>query len=165
MTPIPSGIEPPLAAPLMCGGVTVYTALKRAGIRPGDWAAISGAGGGLGHLGIQYAKAMGGKALALDSGRKRDFCRGQGADAFIDFTQFTSDEALAGEVKKVTGGGARIVLMCVSSGKAYGQAMAWLRFRGTLMCLGIPDKKGCLVPDVQAMVTNETRIMGTCVIP
>lgn len=82
----------------MCGGVTVYTALKKAGPRPGDWVAIFGAGGELGHLGVQYAKAIGGRVIALDVSSKRDFCLSQGADEFIDFTQFDVDADLATKV-------------------------------------------------------------------
>ncbi|KND90482.1 Alcohol dehydrogenase 2 [Tolypocladium ophioglossoides CBS 100239] len=161
LTPVPDGLELSAAAPLMCGGLTVYTALKRAGLCPGHWVAVCGAGGGLGHLGIQYARAMGGRVIALDVGSKKELCCSVGADEFLDFTKFESDSALAAKVKQLTNGGARIALMCASSGKAYAQAMSWLGFRGTLLCLGIPDHEGCLVPNITAMVTDELRIIAT----
>ncbi|KKP01434.1 alcohol dehydrogenase [Trichoderma harzianum] len=105
VTPIPENLDLAAAAPLMCGGVTVYTALRKAGLRPGDWVAVFGAGGGLGHLGIQYAKAMGGRVIALDVGSKKDFCLSQAADEFIDITQFGVDEDLAAKVKSLSNGG------------------------------------------------------------
>ncbi|KAH7367424.1 alcohol dehydrogenase [Plectosphaerella cucumerina] len=163
VTPIPSGLDLATAAPLMCGGVTVYTALTRAGLRPGDWVVVSGAGGGLGHLGVQYAKALGGRVVGVDAGAaKRKLCEELGADAFVDYAEHQSDEELAASIKKATGGGgARIALMCAASSKSYGQAMAWLAFRGTLACLGIPEKEGALVPSIGDMVTYEHRIIAT----
>lgn len=67
----------------MCGGVTVYTALKRSGVEFNGWVVVCGAGGGLGHLAIQYAKAMGARVLALDTGSKKEFCERLGVDAFL----------------------------------------------------------------------------------
>ncbi|KAK7423225.1 hypothetical protein QQZ08_009121 [Neonectria magnoliae] len=161
VTPIPSGLDLAAAAPLMCGGVTVYTALRGAGLRVGDWVVISGAGGGIGHLGIQYAKALGGNVIAIDTGSKEELCRSLGANEFVDFTKFSADADLAARIKDLTGGGARIALMCAASSKAYSQAMSWLGFRGTVACLGIPEKEGTLVPSISAMVTDELKIIAT----
>jgi propanol-preferring alcohol dehydrogenase len=140
----------------------MYTALKRAKARFGSWVLIAGAGGGLGHLGIQYAKALGTKVLALDTGGKEKLCCSLGADEFVDFTKFKDDASLEAEIKKLTGGGARTVLMCSSSTKAYDQAVGWLGFRGTLVCLGVPE--GNRVPIggaiVQPMIAKELTIFG-----
>ncbi|KAF7558005.1 hypothetical protein G7Z17_g333 [Cylindrodendrum hubeiense] len=155
------GLDLAAAAPLMCGGISVYTSLRTAGMRIGDWVVISGAGGGLGHLGIQYAKALGGKVLAVDIGAKEELCRSLGANEFVDFTKFSADEHLAAKIKDITDGGARIALMCASSSKAYSQAMSWLGFRGVMACLGIPEKEGTLVPSITSMVGNELRIIAT----
>lgn len=57
-TRIPAGVSDEEAAPIMCGGVTAYKACKRSGVRPGQWIVLLGAGGGLGHLAVQYCKAM-----------------------------------------------------------------------------------------------------------
>lgn len=161
VTPIPPGLDLASAAPLMCGGVSVYAALKRAGLRPGDWVVVTGAGGGLGHLGVQYAKVLGGRVVGVDTAAKESLCRELGADEFVDFTAFVTEGALAARIREVTGGGgARIVLMCAGNSRAYGQAMAWLGFRGTLACLGIPEKEGGLVPSIGDMVTFEHRIIG-----
>jgi len=76
------------AGPIMCGGVTAYTALKRSEVRPGQWVVLPGAGGGLGHFAVQYAKAMGMRVIAIDGGEeKRKLCKDLGAEEFIDFTQ------------------------------------------------------------------------------
>jgi len=139
VTPIPDGIELASAGPLMCGGITVYTALKRSRTKFGDWVLISGAGGGLGHLGIQYAKAIGARVIALDHGSKRGLCEELGADAFVDFTKFGKDEDLKAEVWKISKNGVKTVLNCVSNNKSYSQAMGFLGFRGTLVCIGVPE--------------------------
>ncbi|CAI6062157.1 unnamed protein product [Clonostachys chloroleuca] len=156
--PIPDGLDMAAAAPLMCAGVTVYTALKNSQIRPGDWVVVSGAGGGLGHLGIQYAKAMGGKVIGIDHGSKERFCRDVGADEFLDFTQFQSNATLASRLKKLTGGGAKVALVC--SAKSYPQALAWLGLRGTMACIALPEKPGSFLPDVGTLILQELRIIG-----
>ena len=57
-TKLPDGVKDEEAGPIMCGGVTAYVGCKRSGVKPGQWVAIVGAGGGLGHFGVQYARAM-----------------------------------------------------------------------------------------------------------
>lgn len=163
VTPIPPSLtDLAAAAPLMCGGVSVYAALKRAEVKQGDWVIVSGAGGGLGHLAVQYAKVMGGRVLGVDTGGKETLVRELGAEEFVDFTAFRSDEALAAKVKEITGGGAQIVLMCAASARAYASGMLWLGFRGKLCCLGIPEpgSEPALAANVLAMVGMETTIMG-----
>lgn len=72
----------------MCGGVTAYVALKRSNVRPGQWVVLPGAGGGLGHFAVQYAKAMGMRVIAIDGGdKKKTLCMKLGAEAYIDFTK------------------------------------------------------------------------------
>lgn len=161
VSPIPAGLDAAAAAPLMCGGVTVYTALKRAEFRQGDWAVVSGAGGGLGHLAIQYAKAMGGKVIAIDSANKEWLCRSVGADEFIDFALFPKDKDLAAKVKAITVKGAGVALMCAADPRPYAQALKWLRVRGTMACIGIPGSEYALTPSLGEMVTKELRIFGT----
>jgi len=161
VTPIPYGIDLAGAAPLMCGGVAVYTGLKRANTKAGDWVLISGAGGGLGHLAIQYAKAMGARVLAVDAGSKEAFCNELGAEAFIDFAKFSTDEELTAEVLKVSTGGVRTVLMCSSSNRAYTQALGFLGFRGTLCCLGVPEGENSFGPKaIGPILNNELTILG-----
>lgn len=149
----------------MCGGVSVYTALKRAGVKQGDWVVVSGAGGGLGHLAVQYARVMGARVLGVDVGStgKEALVKGLGAEAFVDFTAFQGDdEALAERVKEITGGGAQIVMMCAASAKAYASGLLWLGFRGRLCCLGIPEPEAepALHAVILAMISLELTIFG-----
>lgn len=68
--------------------MTVHKALKISNTKKGGWVALPGAAGGLGHLAIQYAKAMGLRVVAIDGGKdKGDLCKRLGADIFLDFTQ------------------------------------------------------------------------------
>lgn len=165
VTPIPATLpDLAAAAPLMCGGVSVYTALKRAGVKQGDWVVISGAGGGLGHLAVQYARVMGARVLGVDSGAgKETLVKGLGAEEFVDFMTFKGDDAaLAARVKEITGGGAQIVLMCAASAKAYASGLLWLGFRGRLCCLGIPEPEAepALHAVIIALLNLELTIMG-----
>lgn len=151
----------------MCGGVTVYAALRRAGVRHGQWVVVPGAGGGLGHLAVQYAKALGARVVALDRGDKEEFCKGLGADAFVDFTRFEADAVLAERVNEIAGGKVKVVLMCSSSNRAYAQAVSFLGFKGTLACLGVPEGKpvpieGAVVGD---LIAKELTIFGESMVP
>lgn len=145
----------------MCAGITLYSGLKRSNVRHNDWVVISGGGGGLGHIGIQYAKAFGTRVLAIDSADKEEFCKSLGADVFLDFKKYSATE-LATAIQEATGGGARVALMCVSTQAAYDQAMAWLGFRGKLVIMGVPE--GDPVPIAGAvagtMINNEATIFA-----
>ncbi|KAF6809691.1 alcohol dehydrogenase [Colletotrichum sojae] len=160
VTPIPNGLGSAEAAPLMCGGVSVYTALKRAEARHGDWIVVAGAGGGLGHLAIQYANALGCRVLAMDLGAKERFCKDLGAERFVDFTAYATEDDLAVAVREITGGGARVVLMCSSNKRAYCQAPRWLGFRGKLACLGVPEHSSPAIGEVEDMLNDELTIFG-----
>ncbi|KAJ6096869.1 hypothetical protein N7486_007615 [Penicillium sp. IBT 16267x] len=86
ITPLPQNVLPELLAPVMCAGVTAYKALKAAGITPGSWVLISGAGGGVGVLAVSYAKAMGYRAIGVDGGSKRgEVVTEAGAEVYIDY--------------------------------------------------------------------------------
>ncbi len=84
---IPKDVDLETVAPILCAGITVYKGLKESGARPGQTVAIVGAGGGLGSIACQYAKAMGLKVIAIDSGEeKKKMCMEKlGAKHFIDF--------------------------------------------------------------------------------
>ena len=165
VTPIPEGVDSAKAAPLLCAGVTVYVALQKADLKPGQWVALSGAGGGLGSLAIQYAKTMGLHVLAIDHTSKEAFCKKLGADAFVDFIKFGGDDddaGLAEEAKRLTGGGAHAILVNNSSAKAYDQALDLLRYGGTLVCVGLPEGSaspvGGAIPS--NMIMNKLTIKG-----
>ena len=131
---IPDGLAPTAAAPLICAGITTYKGLKETKARPGEWVAISGIGG-LGHLGIQYAKAMGLHVVAIDiDDRKLAHATRLGADLVVNARN--GDPAAA--VKKGTGGGAHGVLITAPSLPAFRQGVGMTRKRGTCVLIGIP---------------------------
>lgn len=171
VTPIPDGLASDLAAPLLCGGVTVYSALKKSGAQSGDSVVVAGAGGGLGHLAVQIgARGMGFRMIGLDSGSKEKLVRDSGAEEFIDITKYSRDEAggkqLAEDVKKLTAGGlgATAVVVCTAANAAYAQALSFLKFRGTLVCVGIPEGAPVPIPAMPgAIIAQELRIVGSAV--
>ncbi len=84
---IPRACSLEAVAPILCAGITVYKGLKESGARPGQSVAIVGAGGGLGSMAIQYARAMGLDVIAVDGGAEKGaMCRALGASTYVDFT-------------------------------------------------------------------------------
>lgn len=157
MVRLPEGVSDLDAAPILCAGVTAYKALKIANLRAGSWVAVAGAGGGLGHLAIQYARAAGFRVVALD-GRKRELCLSLGADVYIDVLE-TND--CVSEVIRVTDGGAHGALICASSSQAYSDAIRFLRRTGTLVCIGLPSKPTPLPLGPEDFVARGIKVMGT----
>lgn len=131
---IPVGLKAPEAAPLICAGITTYKGIKETAARPGEWIAISGIGG-LGHLAVQYAKAMGLLVCAIDiDDGKLAHATQLGADLVINAK--SSDPAAA--LKKQTGGGAHGVLITAPSLVAFKQGIGMTRKRGTCVLVGLP---------------------------
>ncbi|HTR15184.1 MAG TPA: alcohol dehydrogenase AdhP [Roseiarcus sp.] len=131
---LPREVDYAHIAPILCAGVTTYKGLKETEARPGEWVAISGAGG-LGHLAIQYAKAMGMHVAALDvSADKLSLARETGADVAVDAR---SPNAID-DVLKATGGGAHGVLVTAVSPPAFTQALRIARRKGTVALVGLP---------------------------
>ncbi|HET6905635.1 MAG TPA: alcohol dehydrogenase AdhP [Rhodanobacteraceae bacterium] len=121
-------------APVLCAGVTTYKGLKETDARPGEWVAISGVGG-LGHMAVQYAQAMGLRVVALDVGEdKLELARALGAEAAIDARR---PDAVA-EVIEQTSGGAHGALVTAVSPAAFGQALGMVRRKGTISLVGLP---------------------------
>jgi propanol-preferring alcohol dehydrogenase len=140
VTPIPDALSSQDAAPLLCAGITVYSALRKSGAQSGQWVVIAGAGGGLGHLACQIgSRGMAYRVIGLDHGSKEQLVKDCGAEAFLDITKY-DDKALTEEVLKITGGlGASSVIVCTASNKAYAQGVNLLRFGGTLVAVGVPE--------------------------
>ncbi|KAJ5272586.1 alcohol dehydrogenase [Penicillium angulare] len=157
MVRLPEGVTDADAAPILCAGVTVYKALKIANLRKGSWVAVPGAGGGLGHLAIQYARAMGFNVVALDV-NKRAFCLSLGADVYIDVLETTN---CVSDVIQATGGGAHGALICASSAQAYTDAIGFLRRTGSLVCIGLPAKAAKLPLGPEDFVARGIKVMGT----
>ncbi|MDA9533475.1 MULTISPECIES: alcohol dehydrogenase AdhP [unclassified Bradyrhizobium] len=131
---LPATVDFAAIAPILCAGVTTYKGLKETEARPGEWVVISGVGG-LGHVAIQYAKAMGLKVVAVDIAEdKLALAREAGADLAVD-------ALAAGAVDKVlaaTGGGAHGVLVTAVSTAAFAQALKMVRRKGTVSLVGLP---------------------------
>jgi len=131
---VPSGLAAEDAAPIICAGITTYKGIKQTAAKPGEWIAISGIGG-LGHVAIQYAKAMGLHVCAIDiDDGKLAHAERLGADVLINAK--VSDPAVA--VKKETGGGAHGVLITAPSLTAFEQGVGMTRRRGTCVLVGLP---------------------------
>jgi propanol-preferring alcohol dehydrogenase len=131
---IPAGLSSVDAAPLICAGITTYKGIKESRAKPGEWMAISGAGG-LGHLAIQYAKAMGLFVCAIDiDDGKLAHAKRLGANLVIN--------AKAGDpaaiLKKETDGGAHGVLITAPSLVAFKEGIGMTRKRGTCVLVGLP---------------------------
>jgi len=139
VTPIPQGIKSQEAASILCAGVTVYRAIKYSGSKIGDWIVLPGAGGGLGHLAVQYANQMGLRVLAIDSGpEKKKLCLDLGAEKWIDFKE-TKD--LVKDVTDICDGvGAHCAIVTTANASGYQQAIEYLRPGGTLMAVGLPGE-------------------------
>ena len=140
VTPIPDGLESADAAPMLCAGVTTYAALRRSKAKSGQWVVIAGAGGGLGHIAVQLAsKGMALRVIGIDTGPKEKLVMECGAEHFVDLTKH-DDKSIADDVLKLTGGlGASAVIVCTASNKAYAQSLDFLRFGGTMVCVGMPE--------------------------
>jgi alcohol dehydrogenase, propanol-preferring len=131
---IPRGLAAAEAAPLICAGVTSYKGIKETAARPGEWLAVSGVGG-LGHLAVQYAQAMGLQVCAVDvDERKLDHAKRLGACVTVNATH---GDVIAA-VKKATGGGAHGVLITSPSLSAFKQGVGMTRKHGTCVLVGIP---------------------------
>jgi alcohol dehydrogenase, propanol-preferring len=120
-------------APILCAGVTVYKALKVTDTRPGDWVVVSGIGG-LGHMAVQYAKAMGLNVIAVDvDDAKLDLARKLGASLGVNARQADPVSFVKKEL-----GGAQGVLVTAVSPKAFEQAMGMVGRGGTVSLVGLP---------------------------
>ncbi|KAJ7445097.1 chaperonin 10-like protein [Mycena latifolia] len=161
VTPIPEGFDSNAAASILCAGVTVYRAIKYSKTTPGDWIVLPGAGGGLGHLAIQYAKVAGLRVIAVDTGAdKKKLCLELGADKWIDFNE-TKD--IVGDIKAITDGlGAHSAVVTAASSSGYKQAIEYLRGGGTLMAVGLPGNAS-LEASIFFTVFKSISILGSYV--
>jgi propanol-preferring alcohol dehydrogenase len=156
---LPEDLSADVIAPLLCGGLTMYSAIKKAALNPGDNVVIPGAGGGLGHLGIQIANFMGADVIAIDAPEKREFCLSLGASHFLDFNRGDILDAVA----EITKTGAHAVIVAAGSESAYKQAIPMLRNTGILVCVGLPNSQFELGIKPFEMVVRGIRITGSSV--
>lgn len=131
---LPAKVNLAAIAPILCAGVTTYKGLKETEARPGEWVVIFGVGG-LGHIAIQYAKAMGLKVVGVDITQdKLELARKTGADHAVNaLAKDALDNVLA-----ATGGGAHGVLVTAVSTSAFAQALRMVRRKGTVSLVGLP---------------------------
>lgn len=158
---IPKECDLEAIAPVLCAGITVYKGLKESQARPGQTVAIVGAGGGLGSLALQYAKAMGLHAIAIDSGsEKREMCKKLGATSFVDF----ADGNVVSDVKAATedGLGPHAVILVAVNEKPFQQAAEYVRPRGTVVAIGLPAGAYLRAPVFESVV-RMIRIQGSYV--
>ena len=127
---MPDSLDPAEAAPLMCAGITTFNALRHSGAMPGDLVAVQGVGG-LGHLGIQFAKKSGYRVAAVGRGTENAaVAKKLGADIYID----SAGSDAAAELQKL--GGACVILTTAPSGKAMASLLPGLGANGTLVVVG-----------------------------
>ncbi|GAC1036946.1 alcohol dehydrogenase AdhP [Pseudomonas sp. No.117] len=143
-------------APILCAGVTVYKGLKMTDTKPGNWVVISGIGG-LGHMAVQYARAMGLNVAAVDvDDKKLDLARRLGAEVTVNARQQDPAAYLKKEI-----GGAHGALVTAVSPKAFEQAIGMTRRGGTIALNGLPP--GDFPLSIFDMVLNGTTVRGSIV--
>jgi propanol-preferring alcohol dehydrogenase len=156
---IPDALSAAEAAPIICAGVTSYKGIKEAELQPGEWLAVSGIGG-LGHLAVQYARAMGLRVAAVDiDDEKLAHAQRLGAEIMIDAKHGDAVAAL----RALTGGGAHGVLITAPSLSAFAQGVAMTRTRGTCVLVGLPpgDFPVPLFDVVATCITIRGSFVGT----
>ncbi|HZL02367.1 MAG TPA: alcohol dehydrogenase AdhP [Cellulomonas sp.] len=135
---IPDGVDMAAVAPILCAGVTVYKGLKRTDTKPGEWVLISGIGG-LGHIAVQYAVAMGRRVAAVDvDDAKLDLARRHGAEVVVNAR---TEPDPAAKIAELTGGGVHGALVTAVNAHAFPQAVGALRRGGTVALVGLPPEK------------------------
>ena len=143
-------------APVLCAGVTVYKGLKVLECKPGDWVAISGVGG-LGHLAVQYAKAMGFHVVAVDIHEGQlQLAKKLGADMVINAALQDPVKELQTALRGVHG-----VLVTAVSRSAFSQALGMLHKRGTMALVGLPP--GDFAFPIFDVVLNAKTVRGSIV--
>ena len=155
---IPDGADPFEVAPILCAGVTVYKGLKMTEARPGQWVVISGIGG-LGHIAVQYARAMGLRVAAVDiDDDKLALATQHGAELVVNAR--TQDPV--GVIQSATGGAHGILVTAVHP-DAFGQAIHMSRRGGTIVFNGLPpgDFPASIFEVVLKGLTVRGSIVGT----
>ncbi|KAJ2056564.1 hypothetical protein GGI17_006136 [Coemansia sp. S146] len=151
---IPDNIDPIHAPPLMCAGVTVFAPMLRKGVKKGDRVGIVGIGG-LGHLAIQYAHALGADVVAFShSPNKRQQCLELGASKFVD----TSDKSEVDAVRHTLD---YLFITSNSKSSQYAEFISWMAFEGTIVLLAIPEGHMTFAPfDI---ISTEVSITGSMI--
>jgi D-arabinose 1-dehydrogenase-like Zn-dependent alcohol dehydrogenase len=151
---LPEGLDLVSAAPLMCAGLTVFSGLRHAGFEPGDKVAVIGLGG-LGHLSVLLARAMGGRVAVLStSPDKQEEARQLGAERFINLKAESPSEAL-----RAWEGGADIILATPPAAEPMMAAFPGLALNGTMVVLGAPA--GNIAVSPMELIMGRRHLMGS----
>jgi alcohol dehydrogenase, propanol-preferring len=154
VAPLPAGLAFAEAAPLMCAGLTVFSGLRHAGFEPGNKVAVIGLGG-LGHMGVLLARAMGGRAAVLStSADKQDEALELGAERFINLKRESPSEAL-----RAWEGGADIILATPPAAEPMMATFPGLALNGTMVVLGAPPENIAINP--MELIMGRRRLMGS----
>lgn len=149
---IPDELPAEEAGPFMCAGVTVFNALRNSGARGGDVVAVHGIGG-LGHLGVQYARQMGFKTIALGRGKEKEALAIKlGAHSYID----TDAADAVTELQKL--GGARVILATAPNAKAISALVDGLSPNGNLVVPAAPNEP--LTVSMMSMIAGRRSVSG-----
>ncbi|PYL72039.1 MAG: alcohol dehydrogenase [Verrucomicrobia bacterium] len=149
---IPDELPAEEAGPFMCAGVTVYNALRNSGARGGDVVAVHGIGG-LGHLGVQYARQMGFRTIALGRGKDKEALATKlGAHSYID----TDAGDVVAELQKL--GGARVILATAPNAKAISALVDGLSPNGNLVVPAAPNEP--LTVNMMSMIAGRRSVSG-----
>lgn len=153
---LPKNIEFPEIAPILCAGVTTYKGIKETEVKPDEWIVISGVGG-LGHVAIQYAKAMGLHIAAVDVAEdKLTLARTLGAEVVVNAAQEDPVSMIQSQI-----GGAHGVVVTAVSPKAFQQGIGMLRRGGTCVLIGLPP--GAFPTPIFDVVLKRLTIRGSIV--
>ncbi len=144
-------------APILCAGVTTYRGIKRTGARPGQWLAVFGIGG-LGHIAVQYARAMGLRVVAIDvANDKLALAKALGAEIMVNALDTDPCAAIQAQI-----GGAHAAVVTAVSSKAFEQSVGVLRNAGTVSWIGLPGGNSDAVRmSISSVVSMEATIRGS----
>lgn len=153
---VPEGLDLADAAPVLCAGVTVYKGLKASEVRPGQWVVISGIGG-LGHMAVQYARAMGMKVVAVDiADEKLELAERLGASMTVNAREQDPVQAVQDAL-----GGAHGALVTAVNRSAFAQAVGMIGRGGTVSLVGLPP--GTFDLDIFDLVLAGKTVRGSIV--
>jgi propanol-preferring alcohol dehydrogenase len=154
---LPKGVNFYELAPILCAGVTTYRGLKRTNARPGQWMAVIGIGG-LGHIAVQYAKAMGYRVAAVDvDDEKLKLAKKLGAEVVVNGREANAPKALQDKI-----GGVHGAIVTAVAPQAFEQAIGMLRPAGTVCYIGLPGgKKDEIRASISAITNWELSVRGS----
>ncbi|KAF6228524.1 hypothetical protein HO133_008254 [Letharia lupina] len=173
VVPMPEALSFVETAPLMCAGLTVFAALKRCNLQPGDAVGIVGCGGGLGHLGVQFALEMGYRVIGVDNGDAplrlaRSCVEPDSAAAHIFDARTTDADAVLASLAESTGAeslpserGIPAVLILPESQAAFSFGMSLLRPHGRCVVVSFPEKGFAF--SAKDLVFKDVEIVGSLV--